>query len=413
LLSGSPLDEAARKLLLTAAARLHADELQYMVSLPYFEQRMEPPTVAAMLQQLMTAMAAMMTSKRDVHHAERAAPSPAMIMQLVCRLPAAAELSADTVVQLLLQAVQQRLPQAVRKLAVLVWEQNLLSCEQLVGVLESSLSIVMHDMGIQHSGQRHDHCLRVLCELAEAMELSSAGLLQLLFKAVELEPIYSKSIPSNTAHMCVGVLCEVPAAQQIHSDALAGLMQAAVKHKSDRAMFRLIHLPAAGHLTCEDVHSLFDAAISSGSDSCMEALVWLPAAQHTTSQQLLQLLEGAATSKCGNCQLQCECMVPLCSRDSLWDGLPTAESLNNKQVLHMLEAALASGHFECLGRVRQLPPKPSMEELEHEVEAVAALCDHGCIRALDQLPSARLSSRQVLQLLKEAIKTDSTGACLH
>jgi hypothetical protein len=95
-LSTMPEPEAARKLLLTAAMRQHLGMLWRMVNSAYLKQYVDAPTLAALLLQLLVAMAS-----GELH-----VQSAAATMDLLCELPAAAELTADSMVQLMHKAAE-------------------------------------------------------------------------------------------------------------------------------------------------------------------------------------------------------------------------------------------------------------------------------------------------------------------
>jgi hypothetical protein len=146
-----------------------------MLTLPHVQQRVDASTIAALLQQLVAAIA----SAADAicccweQHAVPASDLQDTTMELLCKLPAAAQLLADAVVQLLVQAVQQHLYEALRQLAIMAVRQRQLGREHLTVVLESSLSSLT-DRESSSTG-----CMKMLLYLVDRMQLSSAALVQL------------------------------------------------------------------------------------------------------------------------------------------------------------------------------------------------------------------------------------------
>jgi hypothetical protein len=325
------LPEAARKLLLTAATRQHLQELQQIIMLPCLQQHVDASLVAAMLQQVMDAMA----DAADQQHPTPASDLPIATMELLCKLPAAAQLPADAAMQLLLQAVQQRLPKAVAELASMVVGQRQLNNEQLTVLLESSLSSVT-DADSSSAG-----CMHALCYIAEKLQLSSAVWVQLLLKAIELEASISGST-DKTLLLCVAQLCKLTAAQQLSTAALAGLLQAGAEHDL-HFMPLLLKLPAAANLTCEQIVRVLNATLASSTCSSVftMALCEVPAAQHLSDEEVLQLLEAAVASS------DVMCLIPLCQ-------LPAATHLSSEHVLQLLEAASSSGKTLCTAALCQL-----------------------------------------------------------
>jgi hypothetical protein len=252
------------------------------MKLPHFQQHVDASTLAALLQQVLVAMA----SVKDKQHSNTALELHVATMELLCNLPAAAQLSADTVGQLLLQAVQQRLPHAVAELASMVVEQQQLSNDQLIAVLESSLSILTDE------DSSSLECMDQLRYLAEDMQLSSAALVQLLLKAVELEAGYSGS--THTTLPYVAHLSVLPAAQEMSAAALAGLLQAAVAHGCTWFMVAMNGVPAAEDLTNEQMIV------------CLKQL--LPAAAAAAFAQkrcvVYQQHSISAVQKCCSCLMQ-------------------------------------------------------------------------------------------------------------
>jgi hypothetical protein len=157
-------------------------------------------------------------------------------------------------------------------------------------------------------------------------QLTSEAVLQLLQAAVE-----------HGSRTCAEPLCGLPAAKQLSAEALVQLLQAAVGQNSSACTQLLYNLPATNQVPAVELVQLLQAAVvhaMAGSRNCAALLCQLPAAQHLQAEVMVQLLQAATAQGGGGCA------EPLCK-------LPAAQKLPVEGLVQLLQAAVAQGGGSC------------------------------------------------------------------
>jgi hypothetical protein len=300
--------DVARRLLVTAATRQHTAAVERMVRLAYMQQQIDAATLEAMLAELLKhdgvlrelvrlPAAAHLSSDAVIRlllaaAARQGYSTPCDNVHMLLQLPAARQFDSAAVLQLLQAAIQQgRMPQPFCRLP----GAQQLSSGEVFQLLQAAVQL----------GMRSTSDLQRLCKMPGAQHLDSAAVFQLLQAA--LQGIWGTFITR--------CLCELPAARQLDSQAVQQLLQAAVRRGLDTS--HICELPAAQELDRQTVLQLFQAAAQHGSS--VYGLFDVPAAQQLTSQHVLQLLEVAAQrGSTGSTRLLCQ--------------LPAAKQLSKKEV---------------------------------------------------------------------------------
>jgi hypothetical protein len=179
--------DVARRLLVTAATRQHTAAVENMVTLAYMQQPIDAGTLEAMLVGLLE------------HNA---------CLSVLIRLPAAAQLSSEDVIRLLLTAAAR---EAVLSVCVL---RRLPAAQQF----DSAAVFQLLKAAIPQ-----DHVPWPFCQPPAAAQLSSSDVFQLLQAAVQ----------GSTSTSVVGYMCYLPGAQQMNCQAVLQLLQTAVQHERE------------------------------------------------------------------------------------------------------------------------------------------------------------------------------------
>jgi hypothetical protein len=339
--------DVARKLLVTAATRRHVTAVHKMITyqqLGYMKQHIDAATLQvllmlfempdAYLESLVQLPAAANLSSEYVIRLLLAASDARYrrtgfsAVRVVCQLPAAQQLDRAAVLQLLQAAIQQgcvpwhlcELPAAVQ-----------LSSGEVLQLLQAAVQL-----GMDNTNE--------LCNLPGAQQLESAAVLQLLQAAVQ-------NIQT------ISGFCELPGAQQLDYQAVLQLLQTAVQHvdkdlRVDQMTLHLCRLPAAQQLSSQAVLQLLQAAVVRGKIS-MSSLCALPTASQIDSMTVLQLLQAAVQQgRSGD---------GLCT-------LPAAQQLTKNVVFQLLEMAVQRGNDDGVKSLSTLPAAKQLRET-----AVAAL----------------------------------------
>ncbi|KAF6258854.1 hypothetical protein COO60DRAFT_1075045 [Scenedesmus sp. NREL 46B-D3] len=400
---------AARRLLLTAAARQHTEAVQQMTDLPFMQQHIDADTLEAVLRQLL--------AQGDC-------------VQQLCRLPAAVQLSSEAVVCLLLDAVERHEAHNVRMLCGLAGAQQM-SSEQMIDLLLGACTRIRTDfddcsidcvvdigklpaataLGIDDVMQllaavfQQCNCpddasihesdtsctfliTRQLLSAAAAAELTDSQVVQL----------FSAAVMCN----CVAGVMAMRAsdiAGRLSSEMLLQLLQQAVEHGACACTASLCGLQAAQQLSCGDMERLFTAAVEHASAVSLLSLSRLPAAQQLSCEAMVRLLQASVDAK----------SVFVLSK------LPAAGRLSSEAAAGLLlEAAMQRKHEAVKGLCllagsQQMSSKQALGLLE----ACACACaDMGgvCVVGICALPAAQaLSITDVVQLLGAAFQQ---GCCL-
>jgi hypothetical protein len=209
----------ACKLLLKAVVRQHTAAVEHMVGMEIMQQHMDAEVLEAMLLQML---------------------KQGQCLAVLCQLPAAAHLSAEAAVRLLLEAIQRTALEATQQLCRVAAAQKL-SSEQVATLLQASMRIVAdtHSSSNQRSAfNRASGILRRVLLLPVAQQLASSDVLQLLYAAINM----------FTPH-CTRELLTLPAAAASCSKDVTSLLHAVFKKpaahfKSDHIIQQLVQLPA-------------------------------------------------------------------------------------------------------------------------------------------------------------------------
>jgi hypothetical protein len=249
--------DVARRLLLTAAMRHHHSELQYMLRLNYLQQHVDAATIEAMLEQLVAPC-------YDDTYAD---------VKVLCKLPAAAQLSSKTLSRLLLAAVEGYAKILKQPSRVLGEMAGLPAAQQL-----SSEEVLQQ---LQASAQHNSSLPVPFLRLPAMQQLSNTQVMQSLEAAVNkgagafiesLMFLHSAAQPSRVQIMSLletaviagngstDGLCRLPAARQLNNEAVFQLLQSAVRNDSLTCTKALSRLPAARLLHDFEVANLLEAA---------------------------------------------------------------------------------------------------------------------------------------------------------
>jgi hypothetical protein len=250
-----------------------------------------------------------------------------MVLSITVLLPAAAQLATDIVARLLLAALQ-RPHFDLNFVESMLADEHAAFYSMTSDQLESLLLAAL-----QQDSEQHTQCLRGLCKLPSAAELSSTTVSRLLWAALKLE--------GWGCTWAVGALCQLPAVAQISPQEMVRLLEklcslcstgaaswsavnnlheaqmdryqttsfvaemlaAAVEYDAGAAMVELCSLPTAKRLSSAAVLPAIEAAVGKGSDWFTEKLCKLPAAQQLSSSAVEQLLQAAASHKNCMCRM--------------------------------------------------------------------------------------------------------------
>jgi hypothetical protein len=330
---------AARKLLLTAAVRQHTAVIEHVIDLPVTGQHIDADTLEGMIMQLLPQ---------------------AGCLELLCTVPAAAQLSSEAAARLLLEGLKQRQHVALGQLWGLAGAQQI-SSELLAELL----------LGCAHvctcAGKVVDECLGAICILPAATALSSTELVQLL-EAVFERGFNTQQYADDKRAVSYGMtllcahLMHLPAAAELSTEQVMQLIQKAALFNNAPAMRSFAISKITGRLSSEMVLQTLQTVVEAGGGACTEALCLLPAAQQLGREAVVQLLQAAADPLC---------TASLCQ-------LPAAQQLSSEAVTRLLQAA--EGGM--------------------------------CTASLCHLPAARkLSCEAVAELLTTAVKKSGPGPC--
>jgi hypothetical protein len=199
--------EAARKLLTTAALRQHFSTVQHVAGLAVMRRHADAATLQSVLMDLVTRASTRdvwlngddddgeLQSLTDAHYAQYDIQR-SLCVGAVCAMPAAAQLGADRLAQVLLAGVQSReAKNCIRRLCRLPAAHQL-SRDQVADILDASI-------------MKDGFCLTLLCRLPAANQLSADMVVQVLEKAID----------EGKQH-CVQELCGLAGAGHISSDML-------------------------------------------------------------------------------------------------------------------------------------------------------------------------------------------------
>jgi hypothetical protein len=363
----------ARRLLLTAATRQHAEAVACMVALPAIAEHLDAATLGVMLRQLL---------RHD-----------ACITKL-CQLPVAAELSTNAVTQLLQAAHEEGEYGAARLFCGLDASQQL-SSEQVEALLQGILT-----QPAVYGWSRTTAFCEALHRLPGALQMNSSAVVRLLRTGIR---VHAEEDADNVVSKW---LCELPAAADISSADVASLLREAFAKPSndviDLITQDIMQLPSYDHLNSADVAELLHAAAEYYVDGSwwqtfkgLTSLCELEAAQDLSSEQVLQPLQLTLRQNGVGTAALCD--------------LPAVQQLSSEAVAQLLQAAIASG---CEGSVEALLDLPAVQQLSSYavaqlLQAAIAAGSEQSFELLFQLQAARqLSSGPAVQLLQAALAGD-------
>jgi hypothetical protein len=215
----------ARKLLITAAARLHEPALQHMLGLEAFKQHVDASTIEAVLMHSVTAA--------GVHNGMFRTAVNAFDTKV---------LSHDATVKLLHAAAKSDQVTCMMTFCRLPQVQQL-SSKELVEVLQTAVK------------RGNEGCIIALTQLPVAQQISSEAVVQLLQAAV-LQGVFVYHQRGSDR------LCGLPGAQNIGCDAVARLLLMAAEHTSFKALEQMLGLlPTAQLLSNAQVSQLLEAVM--------------------------------------------------------------------------------------------------------------------------------------------------------
>jgi hypothetical protein len=319
-----PLETAtARQLLLTAAVRQHTAVVEHMISLPVAGQHIDAETLEGMIAQLL--------------------PQPECI-ELLCAIPAAAQLSSEAAARLLLESLKQRQDVAVGQLWGLAGAQQI-SSELIAELLTGCAPFCTCADTIV------DYCLAAISSLPGAAALSSTELVQLLAAVCERGRDMQEYADDNEAAgdgmtlLCVHLL-RLPAAAELSTEQLMQPIQKAALFNNAAAMRSSCVRGIAERLSSEMVLQLqLQRVIEADRGACTVTLCSLPAAQELSCEAAAELLATVVKQdKLGPhrkpSKVQMEGILALLV-------LPAAKELCSATVAQLLHAAAEHGSTKC------------------------------------------------------------------
>uniref|UniRef100_A0A383W436 Uncharacterized protein n=1 Tax=Tetradesmus obliquus TaxID=3088 RepID=A0A383W436_TETOB len=319
--------------------------------------------------------------------------------------PAAAEaLGGDALARLMLASLlRQHGPQCdTQYMCCGGFATKLIEAPAAAKLSSSAVADIIQATFARYSPERHRTCMCAVY-LPQAQQLSCKVVGRLLHAAIQQR--------SSSSMLWLSCL---PGMQQLSSSELFDLLQMAVQlsrdvweadsckwdsPKVDRYVKHLWVVPAAEELTSNQVARLLQAATQLGSAGCVEILVRLPAAKQLDSGVVGPLLLAAMQQQQQQQQQQLRSVPHLCRHLC---SLPGAQQLSRDAVVHLLQTAIANGRLNAVEDACKLPASReiSSEVLAQLVEA-AVRQDKGGVGALCALPAAQqLTSTFLMQLLQ-------------
>jgi hypothetical protein len=258
-------------------------------------------------------------------------------------------------------------------------------------------------------------CFKKLCQLPAAAQLSSSAVAALLLQAMK------HSAPAEA----VNQLCRLPAAEQLTKQHAAKVLEKCIatnlytlrNNSADIDVYSYIgQIPAVAQLSAPVLVRLLHTAVKRRSMSDVNRLCAMPAAAHINRQELLPLLLAALTAlKEGAINFV---VVNACrSNIVLLMQLPAVSQLSSADVSQWM-CEIAEHRLECVASDLYMPRLfnlPAAKQLSKDQVLVPlrALAQSGSIAGmaeLTQLPAAQHISRwELAQLLQAAVKSSSPG----
>jgi hypothetical protein len=371
----------AHRLLLTAAASQHAHRLLLdVLSCDCVQQHINTAAQEAVIMQLLA-------HESDLR--EEVTLSMLTGWQLFELQPAAVQLTREIVARLLLAELQkgsfafvqymlEENPGAWRAIAGGHVESMLLAAlqgasQQRTDGLRSARLLSKRGAKLARvaAAKRVQSCVRKLCKLPGAAEISSTAVAGLLQAALQLQDWGSVKT--------VAALCKLPAAAGISAKELLQLLQAAAAQRrvwntaSGAALNSLHSVVAARHQHSADAAELIAAAVECGAGAALSELCKLPAMQELSSAAVVPALEAAL--KAGSCL--CTGVKKLCK-------LRGAQQLSSEAVVQLLQAAASHKDCDCCMLLLSLPaPRAAAHQHRSRIleENICRFKQHGNIAA--------------------------------
>lgn len=307
------LDEGtARQLLRTAAARQHVVPVLNMLHRQGMQQLLDEATIETVFSQLLWQE---------------------WIVQHLCLAPAAAQLSGEAAIRLLVEATKQRSDEAVVQLCAIAGAQQL-SSRQMMALLEACLETCTE------VDDEITSCLLAVCRLPAAAALSSDDVVQLIKAVIKHGPCDHSpgDARCDSLLLKVIVLRQLPSAADFSSSQMVQLLNVAVLHNSTLGISSLRNHSIAGGLNSEMLLEPLQQAVACGSGRCTSHLCEMPSAQQLSVEAVAQLLQVATD--------------PLSVR--FLSQLPAAAQLTSRQLLKVREMYVMQGSNDCILALRPL-----------------------------------------------------------
>ena len=309
-------------------------------------------------------------------------------------LPAAAQLSAQDAIDLLLLAAAdtygirpcfstlfQHVQPRVSPAAAAADATSRISHNDVASLLH--LAVTAHEEGMQ----------QWLLSLPAAKQLSAEAVAQLLQLAV-----FSRQ-EQQAEH-----LLQLPGAQLLTTGALSTLMVTATSYGMLRVLGQLTRIPVAQQLTGDMLTQPLEASIAWGAAHMEHVSIWslweLPGVQLLTAGEVQQLLKRVlATGEA----------VATITTDRLLQ-LPAIKKLTADQVGELLQLAVRSESICVLQELLELPVAEQMlpSAVAELLSAAISCCNEQAMEELVQVPAAlQLSANKIGDLLRSAVAAEA------
>jgi hypothetical protein len=362
-------------------------------------------------------------------------------VELLCAVPAAAQLSSEAAARLLLEGLKQGQHVAVAQLVTLAGAQQI-SSELIAELLIGCAQVYTDD------GGPSDECLETICKLPAAIALSSTEFIQLLAAVFErgfgMQHYDDDSTARINNSFFVFELFCMPASRLSTEQVMQLILETVVYDSAVAYDSPCLYL-RAGELSSEMLLQSLQAVVEAGRGACTVNLCSLPKAQQFGSGAVAQLLQAAADPMCiaSLCQLpaarelSCEAVAELLATVVKQDeqgtfGKPSkghlgrircdvmsalelhaAKALCGAMVVQLLHTAAEHGNTACTKALCKLPgaAQISRAAVARLLQTSLQLGHHECTQQMCMLPAAQSFSReQVLEVFEMAVqhKCDAT-----
>jgi hypothetical protein len=337
--------DVARKLLLTAATRVHASAVMTLASCDAMLQHLDVGTVESVLEQLINDLGC---------------------FEMICELPVASQLDSAAVARLLQAALQQGGSHCLHSLLAFPAAEQF-RADMIVQLLYVLLKCEIPQL---------DWFAAKLCMLQAAQQLRSSVVEQLLLAAIE-------SSINGSSDICMKALCGLPAASQLGGESVARLLLAGVKQNSRGWVYWLCRLPGLQQADSAALETMIEEALLDQSFAVpaflVHSLLRLPAAAQLSITAMVRLLNAALA-----------CKYPDCMRLLL--AHPMARQLSSDVVAQLLQAACTQGKVWYTAQLCRLPAAANISNTKLVSLLEAAAGNPQCVEELLRLPGAKLAA---------------------